>query len=95
MDQWIKAFLVSYAKSLGWRNRKSESIMRRLCEDYFYSSSPTKKDPFIFIAYGWFWGAFFMDDLEQYPNIAANAKAALLMIEMDKMYAIVAKENNW
>lgn len=85
-DPAVYEFLDNYAESMDWPITGWGAISRKLCEEYRYS--PRNNHDFTFTAYGYFW-AVYNDPFK------ANALVALLKIELDKVYEVIAKENKW
>ena len=86
--EMIEKFLEAYSEYLGWKKMPKEAIMRKLCENYDYS--PRSRE-FLMIAFGWMWG----QSTETMPFIHANCNCALLELELNQVYNVVAKENHW
>lgn len=78
-------FLITYAKNLECDLTDPEAISRYLCENYHYRSDDRE---FIMIIMGWIWG-------KTNDYVIANCETGMLMNKLNKMYAIVAEENNW
>ena len=87
----IEAFLNEYAKYLEWPERGFDAVARKLCEEYHYSPNNATGDGFLKIAMGWMWGK----SIEEMPHIQATCESTLLKLKLDKMYTIVAQENDW
>ncbi len=74
-----------------WEFVDKLSTMRRLCEEQIYGAPGVRNREFILIAFGWMWGKS-QDNL---PFIEGTCHSGMLMIELDAMYKIVARENGW
>lgn len=86
MNDLITGFLNAYADHLEWKEKDSEKLLRKLCEEYKYH--PQHGREFLMIALGWMWG-------KSQDYIAANAQCGMLQFRLNEVYAVVAKENNW
>lgn len=79
-------FLKAYAEYLEWEDTDPVVIMRKLCEEYFYT--PVTGREFLMMALGWMWG-------KSNDYVAANCYCGLLKIKIDEVYVVIAKENDW
>jgi hypothetical protein len=91
LDKAIDGFLADYLQA--YKEAKfvdRASTLRRLCEEYDYGSNndgSNRNRELLMLAMGWIWA--------KSSYVEGNCYTAILMKELDEMYAVVAKENHW
>lgn len=81
----IDEFLRTFAKSIQWKEKDCISILRKLCEEYWFSPGNHSMAK---VAYGYFLG-------KTGDDVKATVWSGYLLLDLENMYKVVAKENKW
>ncbi len=87
IDKDCDEFLRFYVKDFPWKVKNTDSIIRKLCEEYLYNDETMGRE-FLMMYHGW--------TLHRTKDVAeANIQHYWMKKRMDKIYYKVAKENHW